>query len=267
MSGGIDTHNKETPCDIDLTKSPPDSRPGSPSVSKMVSLPTSKPALLRSVQRSSGDGSSLPFYLFINDSSEASELAHYVVDMKAEDDKETYVYRRLMQLMKENKSHFPYVTDEEFAGLVGDVPKVKSSKAAKVADQKALYKQKNPPQRRDVCKVYKKMKMGQGKADTGADGDRISESESGDDSKYESNEKDEKDEEDEDEDEEDEKDQDEEDEDEDDDEEEEMTENDQIEAFRDFMESKMKPWNLWPRGAVKMSALQHIKWMVNFSYA
>jgi len=243
MSSATATHKRKTPCNIDLTKSPPDSPPDSPSTSQC------------------SDVGGVPFYLFIKDSSESSELVHYIADIADEDNKESYVYQRLMQLYKEKKSHFPYVTDEEFVGLIRDVPKVPSTKTPKAVDKKAV--DKRPSTSAYNCqKTVKKMKLGQRPVKNGGKSDCINDSEEENSEEDEEDDKEDKDNSKEDEDEDNnEKDKDEHDEDDND----EMTEQDQIEAFGDFMQRKMVQWNRWPRPGVPISALQHIKWMVNFS--
>ena len=236
MSGAAAKHKRKSRCDIDLTVSPP----GSPSVAQ-----------------SEQDVDRLPFYLFINDSSEPSELAQYIVDITEEDNTESYVYKRLMQLHREKKSHFPYVTDEEFEGLVGDVASTKPPKAVgkkappriKYERRKAGKKMKIAP--RPAKPAGKRICISDGKQDDDDEQDDDGEQDD-DDEQYDDGEQDEygkqyDDGE------------------QDDDAEDEMTEQDQIEAFGDFMHRKMVEWNKWPRPGVPISALQHIKWMVNFS--
>jgi len=234
MSSAAATHKRKSPCHIDLTDSPP-----------------SSPSMAQSVQ--SVDG--VPFYLFINDSSEPSELVHYMVDISNEDNKDSYVYKRLMLLHKKKKTHFPYVTDEEFEGLVGHVHKFASTKTPKTVDEKPSSTDKY--KRR---KTVKKMKRVSSPIKNGSNSDDEQD-------KIDDSQEDEEDDEDGDEqDDEDGEEEDDEDGDEQDDEDgDEMTEQDQIKAFGDFMEHKMASWNQWPRAGVPISALQHIKWWVNFS--
>jgi hypothetical protein len=205
----------------------------------------------------------VPFYLFINDSSEPSEVVHYMVDITKEDKKDSYVYKRFMLLHKEKKSHFPYVTDEEFEGLVGDVPKIASTKTRKTVDEKPS--STNKYKRRKTVKKMRRVSSpikNSGNSDSQEDEEDGSEQDEEDGSEQDEEDGSEQDEEDgSEQDEEDGSEQDEEDEEDGD----EMTEQGQIEAFADFMEHKMVSWNQWPRAGVPISALQHIKWWVNFS--
>jgi hypothetical protein len=57
--------------------------------------------------------------MFINDSSEASEIVQYMFLVPEKKDMDSYVHDRLVRLKSDKKWHFPYVEHEKFEGLVG----------------------------------------------------------------------------------------------------------------------------------------------------
>jgi hypothetical protein len=60
-----------------------------------------------------------PMFMFINDSSEASEMVQYMFPVPEKKDMDSYVHDRLVRLKSEKKWHFPYVQHETFEGLTG----------------------------------------------------------------------------------------------------------------------------------------------------
>jgi len=72
-----------------------------------------------SSKRARSEVGSGAMFMLINDSSEPTEVLHYMFLVPDKKDMDTYVHDRLVRLKSEKKWHFPYVKHDSFEGLVG----------------------------------------------------------------------------------------------------------------------------------------------------
>jgi len=77
-------------------------------------------------KRAHSEVSSGPMLMCINDSSEPTDVYHYMFWVPDKKDMDSYVHDRLVQLKREKKWHFPYVEHDSFEGLLGPVPPLRS---------------------------------------------------------------------------------------------------------------------------------------------
>ena len=70
-------------------------------------------------KRAHSEVGSRAMFMYINDSSEPTEVAHYMFLVPDKKDMDSYVHDRLVELKSKNKWHFPYVKHDSFEGLVG----------------------------------------------------------------------------------------------------------------------------------------------------
>jgi len=73
-------------------------------------------------KRAHSEVSSGPMLMCINDSSEPTDVYHYMFLVPDKKDMDSYVHDRLVQLKREKKWHFPHVNHDSFEGLLGPVP-------------------------------------------------------------------------------------------------------------------------------------------------
>jgi len=73
-------------------------------------------------KRARSEVSSGGMLMCINDSSEPTDVAHFMFWVPDKKDMDSYVHDRLVQLKSEKKWHFPYIKHDSFEGLLGPVP-------------------------------------------------------------------------------------------------------------------------------------------------
>jgi len=70
-------------------------------------------------KRARSEVSSGAMLMCINDSSEPTDVAHYMFLVPDKKDMDSYVHDRLVQLKSEKKWHFPYAKHDSLEGLLG----------------------------------------------------------------------------------------------------------------------------------------------------